>query len=1042
MSETMADHEFLPVAVRVWPQSEQSDGRPVRKRSRVFRPRRILAIDTETTVDTAQSLTFGSARLCRLVRKSQYEAIKEVMFYADDLSVTDPTGYQILTDYCDIRKLECVPRSHFVENYVRKYCEARTGPNGRPSGTAMMVFFNLPFDISRLAEDYGYARGHMSDGFSFRMFPLHDGIENRYRRRIKVKHIDSKKSLVSWGSSLDGSKDPDMGEHGPGRSGQFLDLRTLVWALTNESCSLARACELLNVETSQRKTKAERHGIITLDYIDYNRQDVAATVGLAERAFEDHFKHTSINLAPSKAYSPASYGKAYYRAMGITPVMSRPDVPKDDVFMGNATSTFYGGRAETHIRKTPVPVQVNDYTSMYPTVNILMGLWDLLTSDVIESVDVTSELQTMLDSLTVEDVLNPERWRTFAGVAQIRPDGDILPVRADYDGNGTYNVGVNRLHSAEPLWYSIPDIVASTLLTGRAPTVMRAIRLVPVGEKLSTLATVDFPGCAVRIDPASVDFFKEVIELRQNVKREAKGHPPYCPCERCKTERTLKVVANATSYGISVEMLREDSPEFHEQTVYGPFGPKTSKVTAHDTAQEFCYPPIGTCITGAARLMLALFERLVTDAGGTWLFCDTDSMAVVANEDGCLVPCEGGTHVLDDGRAAVRALSYEKVRDIRETLNRLNPYDRQAVPDVLKVEYQCYGYAVSAKRYVLFELDDRRPVITDGGKASEHGLGMYLNPTDPQSDDRNWIRQLWQHVLDNVYSIECECRGNARTSCSRVPWLGVPALARVAVTSPHLARVFEGFNEGRSYAEQVKPFNFLLMASKAPHSRLRHSDHMYGLDADDGYERLLAPYTTDPNEWLTCEWRDVRDRDAPPIRVETGLQSPDRIGIKSFRDVRVAFLIHAERKASAPDGSPSTSRTVGLLGRRTVRPSWFRYIGKEMNRLEEFYAGLLTDPTEVFTDYGPVDVLRSYILPALKHVGNRELSRRVNGEGVTTCDAMRIGRLRKGASVGSETSRALLHIAAREVSGRDDIGSDAIAAGILLNSRPVNRDGR
>lgn len=35
--------------------------------------------------------------------------------------------------------------------------------------------------------------------------------------------------------------------------------------------------------------------------------------------------------------------------------------------------------------------------------------------------------------------------------------------------------------------------------------------------------------------------------------------------------------------------------------------------------------------------MLALLERVVTDQGGSYAFCDTDSMAVVATDNGNLV---------------------------------------------------------------------------------------------------------------------------------------------------------------------------------------------------------------------------------------------------------------------------------------------------------------------------------------------------------------------------------------------------------------------
>ena len=79
--------------------------------------------------------------------------------------------------------------------------------------------------------------------------------------------------------------------------------------------------------------------------------------------------------------------------------------------------------------------------------------------------------------------------------------------------------------------------------------------------------------------------------------------------------------------------------------------------------------------------MLAMLERCVTDLGGTWAFCDTDSMAIVATEDGRPDPVPGWSRAAGDGTEAVRALTYEQVESIRERFDALNPYDPDAVPD-------------------------------------------------------------------------------------------------------------------------------------------------------------------------------------------------------------------------------------------------------------------------------------------------------------------------------------------------------------------------
>src|SRR5207245_3723371 len=114
------------------------------------------------------------------------------------------------------------------------------------------------------------------------------------------------------------------------------------------------------------------------------------------------------------------------------------------------------------------------------------------------------------------------------------------------------------------------------------------------------------------------------------------------------------------------------------------------------------FPPLAACITGAARLQLAMLERLLTDLGGTHVFCDTDSMAIVASEKGWLIPCPGGEHDTRTGEAAVRALSWDEVETIRARFEALNPYDREVVPgSILELEEENFTDKARTKRRQL-----------------------------------------------------------------------------------------------------------------------------------------------------------------------------------------------------------------------------------------------------------------------------------------------------------------------------------------------------
>jgi hypothetical protein len=156
--------------------------------------------------------------------------------------------------------------------------------------------------------------------------------------------------------------------------------------------------------------------------------------------------------------------------------------------------------------------------------------------------------------LTVNDLFKPETWSHLTGFVQINPDGDILPTRSKYSAEtNDWQVAVNHLYvnSSEPpnaLWFSLPDVVASWLLTGRIPKIVDAFRIEPHGT-LSGLESIKLRG-AVTIDPRSQDFFKVVIEERQRLFSRS----DLSEVEKERVNKALKVLANAASYGIYAEM--------------------------------------------------------------------------------------------------------------------------------------------------------------------------------------------------------------------------------------------------------------------------------------------------------------------------------------------------------------------------------------------------------------------------------------------------------------------------------------------------------
>jgi hypothetical protein len=956
----------LIIAVRVYPDLRDEEQEFDKSPQQWHRPSAMFVFDTETRTDRTQSLTFGSYRFI-----DTGELVKENLFSAHDLPAKD---LRILERYVaepqtlvpdeTAHDVSLITRSEFLRNFFHNAYRGR----------CLVVAFNFPFDTSRLAYNFTNARGRFAGGFSLD-FWSHSGTRNRFRPSICIKHIDSKRALKGFTRR----KKPDEEDMIPEGSttgkmdegyvfrGHFLDLRTLAFALTDKGYTLEKACEDFGVEHG--KQHVARHGVITHKYINYNRRDVLATSELAIKLLEEYDKH-DIELQETKAYSPASIGKAYLRRMRIKPILQRqPDFPKS--YLGYAQSAFFGGRTSAHIRKVPVPVVYTDFLSMYPTVNSLMDLWRFVTARKIRVVEhCQHEIIVFLQQLTARpaDLFKPETWKHLPAFVQVAPNGDVLPSRGRYNAESNdWQVAVNHLYAdrndpTQALWLSLPDVVASVLLTGRIPNIVDAFRIRVHGQ-LKALKSCKLRG-VVNVSPRKQDFFRVVIEERRRL-RDRTNIPPI---EQMRLDKALKVLANATSYGIYAEMHRQESDRKQSVTCHGiDAEPFPCRVAHPDVPGEYCFPPFASLITGAARLMLALLEHSVVKLGGSYAMEDTDSMAIVATERGGTIPCDGGQ------RGVIKALSWEQVENIANQFDALNPYSRKAVPtSILKLEddnfddpetrehqRQLYCLAISAKRYALFLRDKRgSPVLLRKGvnnkedRWSEHGLGHLLNPTDPESEDREWIAQAWLRMIRNAMGLPTQ----------KPNFEHQPAVGRTSITSPAVMRPLANLNEGKKYADKIKPFNFLMTCHVKPFG------HPPGVNAERFH--LIAPYEADSREWLTNTWIDQYSGN--DYRITTTGHHGDRhtARVKTYGEVLREYEIHPESKCADSAEQPCGKQTVGLLQRRHLRVEQIKYIGKESNSLEEVEAGLHHSAENVYTEYldRRRDEWQTKILPVLRKI--------------------------------------------------------------------------
>jgi hypothetical protein len=898
-----------------------------------------LLVDTETTLDTAQKLTLGVYRICQLIG-SEYLCIEEGLFYNESLNarklkelkryVSDPSHLPSVEvkKFPPSTRLKLMSRADFVERVFWKSIRSE----------AMVVGYNLPFDLSRLAvKSTESTKGGWSLVLSLRKSRETGELEpNPERPRVVIKPLDSKMAFISLGSIL-------HREEWPAES-RFLDLRALAWALRNQPYGLETACKAFGVPG---KMNHKPSGEVNPEEIDYCREDVRATSDLLN-ALKTDFDLHPFGLRPDKAYSPASVAKAYLDEMAIAHPKEKFQVSPQE--LGIAMQSYFGGRAEVRIRKTPVPVVLTDFTSQYPTVNTLLENWKVLTAEKIEFEDCTEEIRNLLRNCTLEDAFNPSFWEKLSFFALVQPGNDIFPVRTVYNGR-TQNIGLNYFSSNEPIWFAGPDLIASVLLTDTTPQILKAIKLVPIGKQ-SGMKTTNLTGI-VPINPLRDDFFRFVIEQKSIHKPKNKLLANF-----------FKVIANSGSYGLFVQVDQEKTRKSKNVKV---LSGEISFERAYSTIEKggpWYFPPLASLITAGGRLLLAMLEKCVSDQGGTYLFCDTDSLCIVSSKSGELVPCPGGPHKSRNKGDAVKALSWKQVKAIAERFNKLNPYNPALVSELLKIEdinfigsgsskvqRQLYGYAVSSKRYALYTLEGENITII---KASGHGLGFLYSPKDgfdQGADAPAWVMEAWDWLL----------RKELRIRTKEPSWLDLPAMMRVSLTSPNVLREVR--------PEWLSPFGFFFFPLI--------SDLVgYPAGFDRTTFRFITPFSSNRADWSKLVGINLRDGQSYAMVTSTNGKQ-DKVIAETFRNVLANYLRRPEAKSLAPDGTACVADTAGLLKRAHVVAGQIIAVGKETDRHWEQGEDLSMVDYKVmeYRPLGNLAVASQALLDEIAKRGMRELIR-------------------------------------------------------------------
>jgi len=207
-------------------------------------------------------------------------------------------------------------------------------------------------------------------------------------------------------------------------------------------------------------------------------------------------------------------------------------------------------------------------------------------------------------------------------------------------------------------------------------------------------------------------------------------------------------------------------------------------------------------------------------------------------------------------------------------------------------------------------------------------------------------------------------------------------MMRFTITTPEVLKILQARQQDLSYRDRAKPFNFVLSPIIDPVGGCPTG-------ADRNRFTLVAPYTSEPLRWVELQWINVHD--GKPFQLaRPGKRLPYQAECQKYEDLIKRYRWHPEAKSLAPDGTPCTSRTTGLLKRTPVHAALpFRYIGKETNRRWEQGEDISILVSKTL-EYSPNETANMVTDPALQRAAR----------------SMSIRALAKSANVSDKTVKA------------------------------------
>ncbi len=371
-----------------------------------FGPMVVFDCETMTGAHSGQALRFGffqerglkyaymieNAQRGTLTRQKLDRLGREGLFY-NPVTCTK-AEIEVMERCAKQHNLVMMTRAEFLRRvfYRRHYVK----PSSDETWPALIIGHNLPFDLGALCERAGLSRGGNYGGLTLTLLeqPMEMSEDKRAAVAPECAHVP-----IEVRTTIADADVPNM--TAAARENLFRDAcEALPADCVNPARFIAERLEKLKVVFKPFKTW--RYPGVTVKKI-----------GFGKHKYSVH------------------YDKQKQRNLKFLDTM-QPDF--DHRVSGAFMEALYGGRSEARVRHEIVEGVQADFKSQYPSVNALMGLQDLMIAERVSPRfgGPDGDAARFLRSVTLGDLKLKETWRRLRGVARIKPERDILPVRSLY----------------------------------------------------------------------------------------------------------------------------------------------------------------------------------------------------------------------------------------------------------------------------------------------------------------------------------------------------------------------------------------------------------------------------------------------------------------------------------------------------------------------------------------------------------------------------------------------------------------------------------